>query len=159
ACIEDDNQRDLFTKHVKCTNSERGIRNMLELAKPDIAVSPAEFDADPFLINLENGVLDSRTGRLVPHARKFMMTKTAPTKLDEKAKCPTFQRFMSEIFNNNRNLINYEQRCYGYACTGDVREQKLFLKKGFGANGKSTLDEVIRSLLGTYSGVARSEIF
>ena len=34
-------------------------------------------------------------------------------------------------------------RCYGYALTGDVSEQKLFLQIGEGGNGKGLLNDFI----------------
>jgi hypothetical protein len=47
-----------------------GIAAMLTLAgtEPGVALSPADLDTDPYLLNVANGTLDLRTGRLRPHS-------------------------------------------------------------------------------------------
>ena len=45
-------------------------------------------------------------------------------------------------------LVTYLQRALGYAITGSTREQVLFFLFGVGANGKSTLLEAVKSVMG-----------
>ena len=47
----------------------------------------------------------------------------------------------------------------GYAITGSVDEQLLFIAYGTGANGKSTLFELINKLLSDYSRATDFELF
>src|SRR5437667_6274282 len=49
------------------------------------------------------------------------------------------------------DLIEFLQRAAGYSLTGDVSEQVLFLLHGPGANGKSTLLNLLLGLLGDYA--------
>jgi len=49
------------------------------------------------------------------------------------------------------DVIGFIQRAVGYALTGCTSEQVLFFLYGLGANGKTTLIEVLRALLGDYA--------
>jgi putative DNA primase/helicase len=56
--------------------------------------------------------------------------------------------FLHRIFGNSEALIEYVQRLIGYCLTGDVSEQILPIFWGTGANGKSTLVNIIFAMLG-----------
>ena len=76
------------------------------------------------------------------------------------AKCPTFNRFIDDIFCGDRDLIRWVQRAVGYTITRSVDEQQfLFIADGTGANGKSTLFELINKLLGDHSRTTDFEMF
>ena len=122
---------------IKLTQSEAGI-----------PVSPDELDADPWLLNCQNGTLDLRTGTLRPHDRRDLLTKVTPVDYDPDAACPTWTAFLARIFAGNARLIEFIRRVCGYALTGDISEQKLFIGYGTGANGKSTFLEAMRAVLG-----------
>ena len=49
------------------------------------------------------------------------------------------------------DVADFVWRALGYALTGDMREQVFFLLFGTGANGKSTLIDVIVRMLGDYA--------
>ena len=48
--------------------SKGALDRMLDLAKSLLAVEDARLDADPWLLNVENGTIDLRTGHLEKHA-------------------------------------------------------------------------------------------
>ena len=79
-----------------------------------------------------------------------MCTKIVPIDFDPKAVCPTWERFLAEVFNGDAGLIEFVQRFAGYCLTGDVREQLLVFAHGAGANGKSTMLGMLRQLAGDY---------
>jgi len=54
-----------------------------------------------------------------------------------------------EIFLEDRELIAFIKRAVGYSLTGDIREQCLFVGHGTGANGKSTLLDMLGDVLGS----------
>jgi putative DNA primase/helicase len=126
---------------------------MVRLAQSEagIPVQPQELDADPWLLNCDNGVVDLRQGALLPHKREYLMTCLAPEAYDRKAECPGWEKFLYEILKNNINLYSFIQRSLGYALTGDIREQCFFIFWGGGANGKSTLLNAVRDIMGTYA--------
>ena len=58
---------------------------------------------------------------------------------------------MTEVFNADDEVINYIQKVVGYTLTGNIHEQCLFMLIGSGANGKSTLVNVLSDMMGTYA--------
>ena len=125
----------------------------MELAQsdPSIWVSPDEFDADPFKLNAQNGTIDLRTGYLYPHKREDLLRSMIPVEYDPHAQCPQFQRFMYSIMNSKMEMVRYLQKIMGYSLTGDTSEQCYFILYGEGSNGKTTLLNVIRVLMGTFA--------
>ncbi len=152
AQTEDSREREQLAKHAMRSESDARIRAMINLAQsePGIPVLPEDFDADPWLLNVQNGILDLRTGELRPHSREAMMTKIIPVPYDPEAECPLWLKFLDRIMAGNEALISYLQRVVGYTLTGDTREQCLFMLYGTGANGKSTFLETLRALFGDY---------
>jgi putative DNA primase/helicase len=55
------------------------------------------------------------------------------------------------VFLEDQELIAYMQRALGYSITGETREQKLFICWGKGANGKTTLFQIVREVWGGYA--------
>ena len=102
-------------------------------------------------MNVLNGTLDLRTGELRPHRREDLITKLAPVVYDHEARCPLFLAFLDRILAGNADLIAFVQRAVGYSLTGDVQERVLLILWGGGANGKSTLLETLRGMLGDYA--------
>jgi putative DNA primase/helicase len=65
---------------------------------------------------------------------------------------PRWGRFISEIFNDDQDLMLFVQRYLGYSLTGCTHEQILLLCYGQGENGKGVLMHVVLSILGDYGG-------
>jgi putative DNA primase/helicase len=65
---------------------------MIEMAKsePGIIIKPGELDTDPFLLSIDNGTIDLRTGELRPHRREDRITKLVPITWDPDAACPAW---------------------------------------------------------------------
>jgi putative DNA primase/helicase len=129
------------------------ITSMISLARSEltIPVTPDQLDRDPWLLNVANGTLDLRTGKLREHRRTDLITKLAPVAYDPNAGCPTWMQFLEKVMGGDGELIAFLQRVVGYSLTGDTREQALFVLYGTGANGKSTFLATIGDLLGDYA--------
>jgi putative DNA primase/helicase len=144
------------------TKSEdaRRINAMLEMARSEegIPVLPDQLDNDPFLLNVLNGTLDLRTGRLGPHRREDYLTKMCPVEYRADARCPQWEKCLARVMDDNDDLVGYLQRVTGYGLTGDVREQCLWFLHGTGANGKSTFLGTVLAMLGDYGMQAVSEL-
>ena len=133
--------------------SVQGIEAALKLAQSDpaIATSSDEFDTDPDLLNVANGVVHLPTGILMPHDPAQMMFRQVPAPLDANAACPEFLKFMDEVSCGDPDLVEFMQRSLGYALSGHASEEKLFFWLGKGANGKSVLANIVRHIMGTYA--------
>lgn len=126
---------------------------MVRLAKsePGMEVSADEFNRDPWLLNVENGTIDLRTGEIREHSWEDRITKLCPVTYDPDARAPRFERFLQDVFGGDEELIGYLQRLAGYALTGEVREHLIAFWWGGGRNGKTTLIEVLRAIAGEYA--------
>jgi putative DNA primase/helicase len=134
----------------RCRHIEDAFMHLRALA--DIAIKPDVFDQDPWLLNVENGTIDLRTGELKPHRREDMITRLSPAVYDPDAGPPArWLQFLSEIFDANKNLIDFVQRVSGYTLTGSVSEQKFFLLCGGGVNGKTTFLNTLMYVMGEYA--------
>jgi P4 family phage/plasmid primase-like protien len=163
----DETRRDTLAKSAQallswarqCESRSR-IEAMIALARaePGVPVLHEEMDTDPWLLNVENGVLDLRTGKLLPHDPRRLITKLVPTKYDPKAACPTWLSVLERSMAGNQNLMAFLQRAFGYALTGKVSEQVFFIFWGAGANGKGTIINTFLELLGDYALKATQEL-
>jgi putative DNA primase/helicase len=154
AIIGDDKERRALVAHEQKSEAQPRIKAMVTLAESEVGIPVQldELDRDGMLFNVLNGTLDLRTGKLREHRREDFITKLAPVNFNAEATSPQWDKFLAEILPSD--LIQYVQRAIGYTLTGSVKENVLFLLHGVGANGKSTLLEVLRFLLGDYAATA-----
>jgi len=133
---------------------------MIEMAAtiPDVIINPSQLDRDPYLLNINGGTLDLRTGSLKVPTPSDYISKLAPVDYDPTAECPVWLSFLDRIMDGNKELVGFLQKAIGYSLTGDTGEQCFFFIYGSGANGKSTLLNTVRALLGDYAMQAAPEI-
>ncbi len=133
------------------SENERVIAAGLKLAKRALLIDHRATNTDPWLFNCENGTLNLRTGKLRDHNPEDLITHISPVTFDPDATCPTWERFLSEVFADDMKMVRFIQRAIGWSLTGVVQERALFFLYGpKGHNGKTTLVEIIRDLLGDY---------
>jgi putative DNA primase/helicase len=139
-------------KWAKSCEMRTNIHNAVELLRALATIDADLFDQNPALLNCQNGTVNLRSGRLRPHSPQDLITQCAPVDYDPNAKAPLFEKFVKELLGAER--ARFLQRWLGYSATGETREHKLLLHIGEGANGKSTLIEVIEDVLGSYTHTA-----
>lgn len=138
----------------------RNIRmNSIKDLMPLVPGEREEFDRNKYLFNVANGIVDLKTGKLQPHDRELSITKIANVDYDKKAKCPEWMNFLDQIFQGDKELIEYMQRLIGYSLTGEITEQIMVFLIGGGSNGKSTFINIIKDLMGEYGKQAKSDTF
>jgi putative DNA primase/helicase len=140
----------------------RAIENVVAIASTldDVAIGdPERFDADLRLLNVANGILDLRTGSLAPHLPSRLMTRVVPVPYEPEARCDRWLQFLSEIFADDADLIDFIRRAVGYSLTAETTEQCLFVAYGPGANGKSTFLDVLNRICGGYCATSSSDTF
>lgn len=155
--LADPDKRDKLLKHAAKTRSIAGRKAMIEGAKhlSGIPVTPADFDRDVWLLNVQNGVLDLRTGEMQTHNPDHMITQICNAEYNPEAKCPRWLEYLDMVTNGNVELISYLQKAAGYSLTGNTGEECLFILYGVGRNGKGTFAETLLHLLGSYGKTAQ----
>jgi putative DNA primase/helicase len=132
------------------SDNASAIAGALKMAKHGLRKAYHEFDADPWLFNVRNGTLDLRTGALRPHASTDLLTRCAPVVFCPEATCPKWEVFLLQVFKNDQAMVDFMQRIIGWSLTGIVQERALFFLYGpTGWNGKTTVVETIKELLGS----------
>jgi putative DNA primase/helicase len=135
----------------------RGAVEHLARSDRRIAATVDQWDADPWMLNTPDGVIDLRTGRARPHRSEDYMTKS--TAVGPGGRCPLFLAFLDRITGGDGELVGYLRRVLGYGLTGLTREHALFFGYGTGANGKSVLLSTVSGALGDYHRTAPIEAF
>lgn len=137
------------------------IRNVATLAETDPAmqVSTEQLDADIYLLNCRNGIVDLRTGAVLPHDRSKLCTKVTSVDVDFERGCPQWNAFLNEACNGDMELKAYLQRLAGYSATGSTKEHVLAFAHGSGGNGKGTFLNAVGAILGDYATVASADVF
>jgi putative DNA primase/helicase len=127
-----------------------GIENSIKMLRDEVFTQSNKFDTNAFLFLCKSGPINLRTGRLEDSKPSDYLRKMSPVRFDPDAKCPQWVQFLTEIFLNIPDLIFFIQKFCGYTLTGNTSEEKFLILEGPGANGKSTLLEVIAGILGEY---------
>ena len=155
--LSDQDKRDKLLKHASKNRSIAGRKAMIEGAKhlQGIPVTTADFDKDVWLLNLQNGVFDLKSGTLHPHNPDFMITQISNASFNPSATCPRWLNYLDKVTNGNAELIRYMQKAVGYSLTGNTGEECLFILYGTGRNGKGTFAETLLHLLGSYARTAQ----
>lgn len=137
------------------------LESMCELASTNEAIALAEsrWDSDPLKLAVLNGTLNLKTGKFEEPNREDYMTQQATVAYDEKATCPVWEKTLTEIFKDNLEIIPYLQRVFGYSITGLTDQHLMWFWYGGGANGKSTILNAIKALMGDYAATTSFSTF
>lgn len=137
--------------------SRATVSSMLSMAQSEagIVTPTADWNAHPMLLNTLGEVFDLTTG--LPVSRTGLLFTQVAGVAPADMPTPVWDKFLSEVFNNDVEIVEFIQRLAGYCLTGSIQEQKLFFLYGAGANGKSVLLEVLRAIGGKYSHNLPSE--
>jgi putative DNA primase/helicase len=158
ADAEDDKRaKELGSWATRSQNVSR-IMAMIKLAECEVPSRPNDFDNNKWLLNVKNGTLDLRTGKLHEHEQTDRITKIANVDFDPSAKCPTWLRFINDVMLGDEDLIEFIQRAVGYSLTGEVSEDVLIILHGQGGNGKSVFVSTIQALCGEYAKEAAPDL-
>jgi putative DNA primase/helicase len=151
--IADRSQREDVLKFTIRLERRDTLNCVLALAKAlkPIADAGDLWDTDAYLLAVNNGVIDLRTGGLRTGRPEDQITMRTAVPFDADALCPRWERFIAEVFAGNVELMAFVQRAIGYSLTGITNEQVLFLLHGTGSNGKSTLINTLKRVLGDYA--------
>jgi len=109
-----------------------------------------DFHHPPNLIAVKNGLIDLSTPepyQLLKHGPKYYVTSLLPVEYKPNAKCPNFDKFLSEILPSVNNRIKIQEG-FGNCLTNTRDYMIIYMLYGEGYNGKSTLLNVLIKILG-----------
>lgn len=139
--------------------SARSVAAIEKLVRADRehAATADQWDADPRLLNTPNGIVDLKTGEMIPHDSMHNMTKMAA--VSPGGDCPLWLSFLDKVTGNNLQLRDYLKRVAGYCLTGITAEHAMFFAYGTGRNGKGVFLNTLVRILGDYAMTASPDTF
>jgi putative DNA primase/helicase len=93
-------------------------------------VKSEQLDPNPWLLNVKNGTVDLSSGEFREHRQGDMISKIANVEYDPNADCPLWKQFVREIMDYKTDIIKFIQAAAGWALSGDVSEQTMFILYG-----------------------------
>lgn len=100
------------------------------------------------VVNMGNGMLDLRSMKLVAHDREQLFCTVLPFDYDAAAVAPEWEAFVDRIMLGSETLKRALQDAVGYLFARAMHLEVMIGLVGEGANGKSTLIDVIAALVG-----------
>lgn len=152
-----------YLKKIGCLQKRAWKRDVIEIAcagKNSLGITGREWDSDPWLLGCKNGVLDLRTGSLRQGKPEDYIKMVSPTEWKGLYEpCPTWEKFLNDIYDEDFKLIYFIQKLLGYCTTGIVKEHVFPVFHGpEGRNGKGTLVNSIVYTMGPYADVIKPEM-
>lgn len=143
-------EEELKAEKVNISNllTEHDRDEIVKRIKWNTAIERERFEEhDTSIINLQNGLFDITTRKLISHTSKFLTTKQLPLRFDPNAKWSQVLRFLKQV--QNREGVIILLKMFGYILmTNSVKYQKAFFFAGRGDNGKSVVIDLIEAFVG-----------
>ena len=126
--------------------SNHSVSEVIGHIKRSTYIDRYEFNKEKWILNLKNGLYDIQAKKLNPHTPDFLSTIRIPVIYDPEAGCVNIRRFFNEVLKNED--VPMIEELFGYCLVPDYTIQHAFLFTGDGANGKSTLIELLKHFIG-----------
>ncbi|CUO04571.1 hypothetical protein EAI89_05595 [Eubacterium sp. am_0171] len=134
-----------------------------KLIRDAMSVNPKPFsifDKQPYLFNCQNCTVNLTTGAANPHDPYDYLTKISNVWYDPEESGEEFQKFISDIMQDNSELIEYLKRALGYSLSAATFQECFFITYGESTrNGKGTLNSTMQNMMGDYAKSASYETF
>jgi len=122
-------------------------REIIQNMKAEKYYKLSDFNQEN-LINFKNCFIDLKTLTPVAHSQKYISTRQLPYIYDKEAKAPLWMNTVHEIMEDDQQKIDLLQEFFGYCLTRDTIYEKALFLLGEGMNGKSTILDGLRYMLG-----------
>jgi putative DNA primase/helicase len=159
-CYKDDGlqiMNEYLTRNFKHIENDKGNPEMSKYKRDSIKemlttcnyIEEFQWDSNPRIINLHNGLYDIDTMKLTPHSHEHLSRIQLPIDYDPNAECPAWDEFLSKVIN--KNDIEKILEWIGYCTYYGLPIQKALILFGPGGTYKSILLDGIRSVLGEHN--------
>lgn len=138
------------------------LGSVKSLLRSDLAVAASAFDRDPWLLGVQNGIVDLEYGKLLDVTTEQYITRSCGTWFDPDVPCPQWRAHVQRLLKDDEEMAHCFQKFIGASLVGDAETAK---PQGFGqllgpsGGGKGTTTRVLHRVLGTYAGTFSSKDF
>lgn len=120
----------------------REVLEYLELIADEKKMSDARY------IAFQNGILDLSKGQLIPFSPELVVTNKIPWNYDPDAYSDLADKTLNKIACNDGDIRSLLEECIGYCFYRRNELGKSFILTGDKSNGKSTVLDLIKTILG-----------
>ena len=111
-----------------------------------------DWDSCPHILGMPSGAVDLRTGERVPVEDISDYNVTRTTSVDpQEGECPVWDGFIHQACGGDSSLAEDLERFAAYCLTGETRAEKFLVVVGPKDSGKTTFNEILGYVLGTYT--------
>jgi len=154
-----------FLLRNKIPHNNNLVGNILPVIGSLVFKSAADHPAMPFfagdepclkpenIIAYRNGLLDvekhlAGDTTLLRHTPKWVSTVCLPYDFDPEATCPSWESFLEQVFEGDKDKGSLLQEWFGYCLMHDTSQHKLMVLTGVPRSGKGTTMRVLEALVG-----------
>lgn len=149
-----DKIRQLVSKYLGSLSSDKAKTEVIgEIRDTNESFDRSEVEPVKDYINFNNGILNIKTNKLLPHSTEFRFVQKIPINYNPKAKCPKILEFFNDVCKPQD--IDMVQEMFGYVLYRSYEINVAFILYGTGRNGKGITLKLLRSMLGRKNIVSR----
>lgn len=139
-----------------CTRNR--VDEIMAMIKNMTVTNRNDLKTNKYLINLQNGVYNLKSGALEPHSPGHFFFNKIPVSYNLKAECPKIDTVFNELLSKEDTVILYEW--LGYCLFKDYFIKKAMIFVGEKDTGKSTILKIFGEFIGgdNISGVSLQQI-
>lgn len=147
---------DKIYRRVDSLRDKKGQNDLLEMVNrvdPPLFTLPKAFDQQPYLKACKNGVIDLRTGELLPGTQEQYLLKAIPTEYDPELlnvenPCPEVSKYLLSSLGD-QTIVEFIWRLLGYGMITKRKDHIFVIFWGeHGRNGKDTLIKLVTKVMG-----------
>lgn len=146
---------------LRSMKSLSAMKSVLELAQGriPIACKNSDWDRDPDLLCVQNGVVNLRTKVLTPACPDQMLSRITRFEYTPDAQYDLWDYFTDSVTQKDNAYQMYLRRAAGYSITGRTDARAFFMLFGSTTNGKSVFLDTIKHVMGSYASTTAWETF
>lgn len=146
-------------RNLRSFEGDRKVRAVANWIKEMVPETPdSKLNGKPHELNMKNGILDMKTGKLRPHNSIDLFTRQSSIEYDPAAKCPLWLTHVDTCLRGNKPMATYLQTLLGYSMHAGNPAHAICFLYGSGGNGKSVTIETVAQILGSYSEVSTVDL-
>ncbi len=135
-------------KQVRKINNCKSVFEACKSQLMDIQFK-SKLNVEPNLLPIkENKVIDLKTLKVRSRTMSDLFDYEIQCTFDKKMRLDNVEKFMLQLMNNNKEIVDYLQIQLGYSITAEIDQRCIYICWGVGSNGKSTLFDLLSKIMG-----------
>jgi len=128
-------------------NNMKSYSSCKKMAECEMPITSSAFNNMNNHFPVKNGIIDLKTGELLPKDPAYLFTFCSDYNYDPNAQCPKFKEWLLTIMKGRESIVDWLRVLFGYCLTGNTGEHIFPVFYGRGGNGKGTLVNIITDIM------------